>query len=217
MNRIYFFTGTGNSLHIAEEIAKALSDCEIIAIRKGTDTEIPVGYERIGFVFPTYGWSLPIMVSDFLSKARLSKQGNTYLFAVATCLGIDGNAIPQVNALLKEIGCCLNYGSKIRMFGNAVTNYNMNIKVDEITRKSDVRAKPVIQDIVNKVVRRIHLLIGSLIGSISNISAIFQQQTNNLMLMMIVFLVGYARVSVRRRILHWRVESLSFIISANAV
>jgi hypothetical protein len=41
MNRIYFFTGTGNSLHIAEEIAKSLSDCEIIAIQKGTETEIP--------------------------------------------------------------------------------------------------------------------------------------------------------------------------------
>jgi hypothetical protein len=32
MNRIYFFTGTGNSLHIAEEIGNAFSDCEIVAI-----------------------------------------------------------------------------------------------------------------------------------------------------------------------------------------
>lgn len=155
MNRIYFFTGTGNSLHIAEEIAKALSDCEIIAIQKGIDPEIPAGYERIGFVFPTYGWGLPIMVSDFLGKACLSKQGNTYLFAVATCLGIAGNAIPQVNALLKEKGCRLNYGARIRMFGNAVTNYDMNIKVDEITRKSEKRTIPVVQDIVNKTERRI--------------------------------------------------------------
>jgi ferredoxin len=155
MNRIYFFTGTGNSLHIAEEIGNALSDCEIVAIQKGTPTDIPAGYERIGFVFPTYGWGLPNMVADFISKAKLSNQGNTYLFAVATCLGIAGNAIPQANTLLNEKGCHLNYGAKIKMFGNSVTNYNMNSKVDEITKKTDKRAVSVIRDIVNKEVRRI--------------------------------------------------------------
>lgn len=78
-----------------------------------------------------------------------------YLFAVATCAGFDGNAIPQANALFKEKECSLNYGAKIRMFANAVTNYDMNSKVDQITRKSDERAKPVIRDIVNKKARRI--------------------------------------------------------------
>lgn len=155
MNRIYFFTGTGNSLHIAEEIGNALSDCEIVAIQKDTCTDIPVGYERIGFVFPTYGWGLPNMVSDFISKVQLSNQGYTYLFAVATCFGIAGNAIPQANILFKKKGWHMNYGAKIKMFGNSVTNYNMSSKVDEITKKSDKRAASVIQNIVNKEVRRI--------------------------------------------------------------
>jgi ferredoxin len=95
------------------------------------------------------------MVSDFLSKAQLSNQGNTYLFAVTTCFGIAGNTIPQANTLLNEKGCYLNYGAKIKMFGNSVTNYNMNSKVDEITKESDQRAVSVIRDIVNKEISRI--------------------------------------------------------------
>lgn len=35
-NRIYFFTGTGNSLKVAKDIAKALPNCELVAIYKDT-------------------------------------------------------------------------------------------------------------------------------------------------------------------------------------
>lgn len=40
-NQIYFFTGTGNSLKVAKDIASELPECEIVAIYKGMDVEIP--------------------------------------------------------------------------------------------------------------------------------------------------------------------------------
>ena len=55
-NRIYFFTGTGNSLKVAKEIAAGLGDCDVAAIQKNMDVTIPAGLERIGFVFPVYYW-----------------------------------------------------------------------------------------------------------------------------------------------------------------
>ncbi|MDR3600940.1 MAG: 4Fe-4S ferredoxin, partial [Desulfosporosinus sp.] len=63
-NRIYFFTGTGNSLKVAQDIAKALPSCELVAIYKDTLLEIPSGYERIGFVFPNYAGGPPSMVAN---------------------------------------------------------------------------------------------------------------------------------------------------------
>lgn len=71
-NRVYCFTGTGNSLHVALEIAGALPDCDVVAIHKGVNFEIPQGLQRIGFVFPTYYWSLPAMAADFLGKAMFT-------------------------------------------------------------------------------------------------------------------------------------------------
>jgi ferredoxin len=155
MNRIYFFTGTGNSLHIAKEIAKTLDNCEIVAIHKDMNMDVPSDYDKIGFVFPTYGWGLPIMVSNFFKCINMPNQNGTYLFAIATCGGLALNAIPLANALLVEKKYHLNYGASIMMFRNSVIHYNMSNKIDSITRKSDKRALPVIKDIINKKVKNI--------------------------------------------------------------
>lgn len=83
-NRIYFFTGTGNSLKVAEEIAKKLPKCETVAINRDVEIGIQGDFERIGFVFPVYYWGLPVMVADFLRKANFKEQGSTYYFFIAT-------------------------------------------------------------------------------------------------------------------------------------
>lgn len=46
-NRIYFFTDTGNSLKAAKEKAHSLVECEIVAIHKDVDLNIPTGYDRM--------------------------------------------------------------------------------------------------------------------------------------------------------------------------
>lgn len=95
-NRIYFFTGTGNSLKVAEDIVKVLPNSELVAIHRGIDTEIPRDFERIGFVFPVYFWGLPAMVADFLRNTHFPEQDSTYFFAIATYFGIAGNAIRMI-------------------------------------------------------------------------------------------------------------------------
>lgn len=152
-NRIYFFTGTGNSLKVAKDIAKELPDCDLVAIHKGVETQIPYDLERIGFVFPAYYWGLPAMVADFMRNTHFPEQGSTYLFAVATYGGMPGNAISLAGALLLEKGIRLNYGAGIRMFANAVTHYNMSKRVDKITRKSDKKVLTVVGNIKNRKAR----------------------------------------------------------------
>jgi len=122
-NRVYFFTGTGNSLKVAKDIANALGDCEIVAIHKGVDMEMPLGYRRIGFVFPVYYFGLPDMVANFIRQAELTKGNAEYYFAVATPGGFSGKPIVQMARLLSEKDIHLDYGAKIRMNANYIVSY----------------------------------------------------------------------------------------------
>lgn len=122
-NRIYFFTGTGNSLKVAKDIASTLPDCEIVAICKGIEVDIPTGYDRIGFVAPVYYFGLPEMVAGFIRESKLSKENAKYYFAVATPGGFSGRSIAQMDRLLREKGLHLDYGAKIRMNANYIVSY----------------------------------------------------------------------------------------------
>lgn len=144
MNRIYFFTGTGNSLKVAEDIAKVLSSCELVAIHRGMDTEIPGNFERIGFVFSVYFWGLPAMVSDFLRNAHFYEQGSTYFFAVATYAGMVGNAIRMTSTLLLEKGVHLNNSAGI----------SMSKRVDKITEESDKKVLSIANNVENKKTKK---------------------------------------------------------------
>jgi ferredoxin len=154
-NRVYFFTGTGNSLNVAQMIAARLGDCEIMAIRKRADLDVPPDLDRVGFVFPIYFCGLPGMVVDFLRNAVFPAQANTYMFAVAAFGGLIGNALPQIKHLLQDKGISLDYGAGVRSFANAVSFYEMKKNVDKITRKADKRAQKVIKAIAAKRQRKI--------------------------------------------------------------
>ncbi|MDR1029299.1 MAG: EFR1 family ferrodoxin [Treponema sp.] len=149
-NRIFFFTGTGNSLKIAKDIAESLTECEIMAICKNTDINIPTGFERIGFVFPVYYFGLPEMVADFIRRANLSKKNAKYYFAVAVPGGISGKPIVQMDRLLSEKGLHLNYGIKIRMNANYIISYG-SISLYYVTamKAYDKRIEKIIRDIKN--------------------------------------------------------------------
>lgn len=149
-NCIYFFTGTGNCLNLAQQIAARLPDCQLIAIRKGVSFQLPADCERVGFVYPVYYLGLPAMVADFLKHVEIPRQNNTYYFAVATYGAIAGNSVPEIAQLLLEHGITLNYGAVLKMFSNCVTMYNMSKHVSEITEKSEQQAQPVVQKIYEK-------------------------------------------------------------------
>ena len=84
---IFYFSGCGNSKHVAETIAEGLNDTLIFipeAAREGRyDYELAEG-ESLGFVFPVYAWAPPKLVLDFLQKLQLKTKPN-YLYFACTC------------------------------------------------------------------------------------------------------------------------------------
>lgn len=159
-NRVYFFTGTGNSLHVAQEIAKVLPDCDVAAIHEGVDFNIPKGLDRVGFVLPTYYWGIPSMAANFLESAQFPKQEQTYYFVIATCAGMAGNAMPQTKDLLAAHGVKLNYSTSVRMVGNAVFNYDMKEDVSGAIESSNKKIQTIAYNILEKKMKRTSSVIG---------------------------------------------------------
>ncbi|MBW9152909.1 EFR1 family ferrodoxin [Clostridium estertheticum] len=82
---IYYFSGTGNSLKVAQDLTKKLGNTELIPITKVIKEygEILFSSDRIGIVYPVYIWGMPPIVSKFIKK--ISKTNKVkYFFAVAT-------------------------------------------------------------------------------------------------------------------------------------
>jgi ferredoxin len=120
LNRIFYFSGTGNSLQIAKDIADIVGDCKVTNLAK-TDFSEEFAEERIGFVFPVYFWGLPLIVGRFLEKIKIKK--DAYLFAVADYGIWPGKAIEMADDILRRNGHFLSSGFLIHMPDNYIISY----------------------------------------------------------------------------------------------
>ncbi|MHA1958032.1 MAG: EFR1 family ferrodoxin [Candidatus Thorarchaeota archaeon] len=120
--RIYYFSGTGNSLMIARAIAAELGDTEIIRISDTIKEGAIDSCTRVGLVFPVYYGGLPLIVQKFLPL--LESFRDCYIFGVANHAGGPGRAISQLGAELQQIGLSLSSGFRLRMPQNFTIGYD---------------------------------------------------------------------------------------------
>lgn len=115
---IYYFTGTGNSLKIAKDLAAAIKGTQLIQISHGNINQKVNhdGIKRIGFVFPVYYFGMPQMVKAFVEGITLDSK--SYIFAAATCGGSVGIAMNQLQQILTQKGVVLSAAFKILMPDN---------------------------------------------------------------------------------------------------
>ena len=67
-NVIFCFSGTGNCLDLAQNIARGLGNTDIILMRKAPAITDVREAERVGFVFPCYGGGAPKDVLDYANS-----------------------------------------------------------------------------------------------------------------------------------------------------
>jgi ferredoxin/flavodoxin len=121
-NIIFYFTGTGNSLKLARDIAEVLGDTDIVPMRHGFQVQQP--YVRIGFVFPCYAGGAPRIVCSFIKELELLVSTvNTYFFTVVSCNEWGGNSAQMVNSLLAKKGVQLRYADVVPTVGNYIAKY----------------------------------------------------------------------------------------------
>jgi ferredoxin len=113
-----YFTGTGNTLAVAKELAAGLEDAELISIARVEGSEALAGADCIGLLSPVYVWGLPRRVVRFLRG--LQAPADAYLFGVVTCGGGPGPTLLQIERLLERRGRTLSAGWSVRMPSNYI-------------------------------------------------------------------------------------------------
>ena len=110
---IFYFSGTGNSLYVAKEIAKTFEHVDIVAIPQAIDEKrfVYENYSQVGFVMPLYFMGMPVMVKEFIDK--ISIPNAAYIFSIVTRAYTKGLVFTEINKMLIKKGKNLNYGKYI--------------------------------------------------------------------------------------------------------
>jgi len=123
MTKIFYFSGTGNSLWSAKKIAQIIKEknsreiCELINIgdeAQKSETVIEAG--AAVFVFPSYAYGLPLIVRRFAKNAAFK---TPYIAALVTYGSSPGGTLGALRRILKKKGIEKLYFARIP----AVENY----------------------------------------------------------------------------------------------
>ncbi len=111
---IYYFSGTGNSLAVARELAARLkADLRTMkSAMDGVSLRFPRG-ASLGIVFPVYNHRIPYIVKRFAARLRGVEAG--YIFAVCTYGDSPCIALEYLSGLLAAKGLRLDAGFGVKM------------------------------------------------------------------------------------------------------
>lgn len=126
---IFYFTGTGNCLHIAHELGG--EDAELLSIPQlMKEGRFSFDAEEIGIVYPIYGHMPPFMVREFIKKAKLNAD---YKFAILTYGMRKCNAVEIWDEVSRKAGVKFDYINTLIMVDNWLPNFDMNeqMKIDK--------------------------------------------------------------------------------------
>lgn len=96
---VLYFSGTGNSAYVAEQIALQTGD-RVISINdriRERNHEKITAEKPLVFVTPTYAWRLPRLVDEWIRK--MTFEGNPKAYFIMTCGGGNGNAQQYIQEL----------------------------------------------------------------------------------------------------------------------
>ena len=120
---IYYFSGTGNNLALSKQLAKELKNTDILPITSLLNNKtIPLCYERIGFVTPSYYSHIPPIASEALKDLIIDK--DKIIFSIIGCGGNRGHAVEDIRELLEACNYHINYEFTVMYPGNYILSYN---------------------------------------------------------------------------------------------
>lgn len=116
---VFYFTGTGNSLYVAKQLAE-----HPVSIPQAMKQDIlDFTDARIGIVSPIYGHEMPQMVKDFLKKATFHTD---YFYILLTYGNRHGGAAELARQYCDACGVKVNYINVIQMVDNWLPSFDMN-------------------------------------------------------------------------------------------
>jgi len=168
-NKIFYFTGTGNSLMVARAIGKALGNTEVSSVTKIQEEQGI--YDIVGFVFPVYWGGLPQRLLS--SITHLKNIRADYIFAIETHAGGPGRALPQLKEELQKIGLDLSAGFLLRMPSNYIVGYVA--PSDQSIKRNLGNADEAILEFLELIRNRSVILPSSIFSSFSGMHTSYTQ------------------------------------------
>lgn len=153
---IYWFSGTGNSRWVAEQLARMLDerliDIADAASRKQFRYKLSPG-ECIGWVFPIYSWGPPPVVLDFIKQWHIDEyeKSHTYCYMVATCGDDVGLSVEIFARALGYID--LNAAFSVQMPNNYILLPGFDTDPAEVEHDKKERAIPRLDNIARALTR----------------------------------------------------------------
>ena len=113
--RLYVYTGTGNSLWIARQMALELREATLESMPYLSRDLIPEA-DGIGIIFPVHIWGLPRRVVQFINHLQVKPE--TFFFALAVNAGQPAATLLQLKKLMSARQWSLAAGYSIVMPSN---------------------------------------------------------------------------------------------------
>ncbi len=126
---IFYFTGTGNCLHIARELD---ADARSIPQEMARAGELSYTADAIGIVFPLYGHQMPAMVRDFVIRATFD---TPYIYVVATYGHRHANGVELTQDVFRRANVRLDYIVTLLMVDNWLPGFDMDAERALIPQK----------------------------------------------------------------------------------
>ncbi|WP_422486038.1 EFR1 family ferrodoxin [Gudongella sp. DL1XJH-153] len=131
---IFYFSGTGNSLHIASTISQYLHD-NLFFIPEELEKRSEIlehhfdSDDYLGFVFPVHAWGPPKIVLDFVDKLKLSGH-SPYVFSVVSCAQEEGKTSEIFKRHLEKNGIRLSSSFTVIMPNNYILGNDVESQED---------------------------------------------------------------------------------------
>ena len=119
---ILYFSGTGNSLAVARQLAEQLNE-PLMPLINAAGMDL-TNEKRVGLVFPTYDFNLPPAVRKLISQLTISPK--SYVFTIVTCGSQAGNCIWELRRTLRGKGVELAYSHKVSVPDNSALAFGRN-------------------------------------------------------------------------------------------
>lgn len=141
---ILYFSGTGNSEHVARKLAGLLDDSLLSITERLQEKSLKKIHSEqpLVFVCPTYAWRMPRLVEQWIERVPFTGNQNAYF--VLTCGDSIGNAGKYAKALCKKKHFEYMGIQKVIMPENYLAMFQVPEEPEAIA--TIMRAEPVIEE-----------------------------------------------------------------------
>lgn len=157
---IFWFSGTGNSQWVAQNLASTLNDT-LVDIAQATldqqhDYSLKHG-ESIGFVFPTHSWGPPPIVCQFIKTLNISGyDSSTHCYMVTTCGDDTGLTVEILQKSLGDIH--LNAAFSIQMPNTYICLPGFDVDDYDIEHRKLTAARARIEKVAMAIAERRNII-----------------------------------------------------------